>query len=339
MGFIYPKILLLFPVLLLLIALWSIMKRKTETRLSQFIVKDNWADLSASLSRRGRFHKGVLILLALVFSLVAAARPYWGEREREVSRKGTNIIFAIDVSDSMRAADVLPSRLEYAKTLVRQILAEIPGNRVGIMPFSGEAFLQCPLTTDASLMQDVLRQMDYSTVTYPGTNIPQVIDTSLEAFDRVKGGQNAIVIITDGEDHSSAILQAANKAAEQDVPIYAIGIGTTDGSTIRMPDGTLKEDASGQKVLSQLNRDILRDLANITDGRAYVPGQSGRLDTGPIVGDLQNLEAYELGAEKRIVREERYQWPLGLALLCLFAEALIGERRRKSAVKKKEAVA
>ena len=329
MGFIHPEVLWLLVLIVPLAALWTFTRRRRDAKLSRFAVPENWDILNRNVSTRARFHKGALILLALCFSVVAAARPYWGEREQELPQRGLDIIFAVDVSYSMLARDVPPTRMEHAQLLLRQVLAELPGQRVGIMPFAGDAFLQCPLTLDYRIVNTVLRQLDHRAIDYPGTNIPAVIDQSIEAFERSGSGTRTIVLLTDGEDHSEAIVEAARRAAENDIIIFALGIGTREGSPVLMPDGIYLEDRTGAKVLTRLDEQILATLANETGGRAYTMGDGVRLDPGPLVSDLRRLKQGEFGAQTRVIREERYQWPLALALLCLLAEGLLGERRRR----------
>lgn len=328
MGFIYPQMFWSLLAIIPVIAIWQIVQRRRDKRLANFSVRENWDLLNPYVSGRARFHKGALIVLALALSVVAAARPFWGTQEREVQQRGTNILFAVDVSDSMLANDVIPSRLEYAKTLLRQILVEVRGNRIGIMPFAGEAFLQCPLTSDYGIAQEVLAQITVESVGVQGTDIPEVLKLAEQTFERSGGGSRILVLLTDGEDHSQAITDAAEQAAEKGIRIFALGVGTQEGSPIRMPDGTFKEADDGTKVFSRLDPQILRDLAEKTNGRAYIAGSGGRIDPSPLINDLKSIEKEDLGEDKRIVREERYQWPLALALLCLMIESLIGERRR-----------
>ncbi len=337
MGFIYPWMLWGLVGLVPLVIAWSLLRARRDVLMERFAVRETWPVLNRTVSQNARFHKGVILLLALIFSIVAAARPYWGAREREVQARGVNVIFAVDVSRSMAATDILPDRLTSAKRVVRQVLPELPGNRVGLIPFAGEAFLQCPLTTDYSIIQDVLQRLDFDAVSYQGTSIPEVITTAANAFERSGSGNRALVILTDGEDHSEEIVKAAQKAAELNIRIYALGIGTAEGAPLRMKDGSFKEDQAGIKVLSRLNEQVLRDLADKTGGRAYIAGDNGVLDPTPLIADLQGLSKDDLGVSKRVVREERFQWPLGLAVLCLLIEPLIRERRSSSIRKQSKA--
>ena len=345
MGFIYPQMLWLLLLLVPLLAAWNFVAKAHERSLAKFLVRDNWGLLSFTVSRRARFHKALLVLLAIVLSVIAAARPYWGTRERDVMQRGVNIIFAIDVSKSMMATDVsapsldpkkLPNRLEAAKTLVRQILAETKGDRVGLMPFAGEAFLQTPLTTDHGIVQDSVKQVDFDSVSLPGTNMNALIEEATKAFERSGEGTRVLVVVTDGESHSAKDTEAARAAAAKGIRIFALGIGTKEGAPIRLPDGAYKEDAEGHKVLTVLNTQLLGELASMTGGKAYTSGITGQIDPTPIIAELGSLEKIDFGKEKRVVREERYQWPLALALLCLALETLLHDRRRGARPRAKE---
>lgn len=328
-GFIHPEVLWLLVLLIPLVVIWSFLQRGSERRLSRWMVKENWVLLNQMVSSRVRFHKAVLILLALSLSIVAAARPFWGVREREVASQGVNIIFAVDVSLSMLANDVPPSRMEHARSLLRQMLTELRGHRIGLMPFAGEAFLQVPITSDYSMLMDMINALDTNTIGYQGTDIPSVIDQSITAFEAVGPGERVLVLLTDGEDHSNAITEAAQRAADNDIIIFALGIGTTDGAPVILPNGRFLEDRQGIKVLSRLEPEIVRDLADRTGGRAYTGGSSGMIAPGPLLRDLDGLDTTEFAPRKRVVREERYQIPLALAVLCLFVEGALSDRRRR----------
>ncbi|CAN5289572.1 VWA domain-containing protein [soil metagenome] len=338
MGFIYPEMLWLLAVLLPLAALWSFASRTRDGALARFVVRENWPLLSNSLSTGARFHKALLVMLALVLSVIAAARPYWGVQEREVKFRGVNMILAIDVSDSMRARDVgaamgggsgeIPNRLSYARSLARQVLLECPGNRVGLMPFAGEAFLQCPITTDYGMAQFMAKTIDFGAVAAVGSDLRDVVQKSADAFESAGDGSRILILITDGEDHSEAIVEAGKLAAEKHIRIFSLGVGSADGAPIPMPDNTYKETKQGTKVVSKLDAASLKELADATNGRAYIPAGGGRVSPDPLIDDLKNMDRSDLATEKRTIREERYQWPLALALLCLAIEALITERKR-----------
>ncbi|MBI1290342.1 VWA domain-containing protein [bacterium] len=343
MGFIHPEMFWALAAIVPILIAWSFAKRWRQRRLGQFVVPENWSDLAATVSSRARFHKGALVILALVLSVVAAARPWYGTREKELRQRGVNLIVAVDISLSMAARDVgsmnvngkteMATRLTYASSLVRQILVEVPGHRVGVMPFAGEAFLQCPLTSDYGVVMDVVNDLGFDLLDAPGSDFRDLVKKAGEAFKRSGDGRRVLLIVSDGEDHSEKIREAIAAAKEYDMQIYALGVGSRDGAPLVRPDGTYVEDEQGIKVISKLGDGVLRELANGTGGKAYVAPVGSRLDPGPVINDLNTIARDDLGKDKRVVRQERYQWPLALALLCLALEAVIGERRRQPARK------
>jgi len=342
MGFIYPEYFWLLLLLIPLGALWTFQERVRRSRLARFVVPENWSLLNRQVSARGRFHRGVLLLLAITLSIVAAARPYYGEREREIQTRGVSVLFGVDVSKSMLTRDVSPNRLESAKSTILEIATNLPGYRVGLMPFAGEALLQSPLTTDRGIFQKILMAVGTDVIEYPGTNLEATIRAATDAFERSGEGTRALVLFTDGETHNpitgelntDEVLSAARAAKEKGVYIFAVGVGTPEGEPVILEDGSYLENEQGQKVVSRLNSDVLRDIADVTGGVAYIASAGSQIDSAPIIRDLQSLEKANFQKEKRIVREERYQWPLALAILCLALEPIISEkkkaRRRKS---------
>jgi Ca-activated chloride channel family protein len=339
-GFLLPEMLWLLALLPPLLALWSLARRRRQSRLARWIVRDNWPLLADSLSPRARFHKGLLLIAAVALCIVAAARPWWGTTQRTVQSRGVNLFLAVDVSESMLAADVLPNRLESARNILRQVLVGIRNHRVGLIPFAGEAFLQVPLTNDHGIVLDALKALNIRTVSHPGTNIPEVIDVAIRSFEASRvAGERVIVLLTDGEDHSGDLEAAAKRAAEKGIRIYALGIGSTDGAPIILPDGRFKQDRDGIKVLSRMNPAVLDTLAAATGGAAYVAAGPGSIDPRPLIDQLAQLEQSDLGERTRVVRHERFHYPLALALLCLLAEGLIPERRRRPDNRRQEGTA
>jgi Ca-activated chloride channel family protein len=332
MTFQNPLLLWGLVALLPLVWLWRVAARLSARRLEAFVGRETWPVLNRSVSSGRRRWKAVLLLAAVALAVVAAARPLWGTRERVVRERGVDIIVAMDVSRSMLAGDVEPSRLEAAKTRFRQLLASIPGQRVGILPFAGQAFLQCPLTTDYGVAMDYLGALDTGTVSVQGTNIAEAIERARAAFaEGSAGGSQVLLLITDGESHEGEVIQQARLAAEEGIRIYALGIGSPEGAPIVEPNGALREDAERHKILTRLDAATLKEVAEITGGHSYISRPGERIDIRPLAQEIQRMQKGEFGDEKRrIVREERYQIPLGIALALLIAEALLGDRRRAS---------
>lgn len=327
-GFLQPQWLWLLLALPLLAALSPWFAAIRRRRLERFAAKETWPVLNATVAPGARFHKSLLLLLAFALSAVAAARPYWGTQERELRRRGIDLIVGIDVSRSMLAADMPPTRLETAKRLAAELATRFRGQRFGLLPFAGDAFLQTPLTADYGLFLDSLRALDSSTIGTPGSDLGVAIDTAVNAFARSSQGTRVLLLITDGEDHEATVAQAAKNAAEKGVIVYAIGIGSVQGAPIRQADGSFFEDANGTKVVTRLDVETLRSIANATGGASYTVEPGQRLDLAPLVASLDSLQKGELGAQVRAIPNERYQWPLGAALLLLLLESAIRERRR-----------
>ncbi len=331
MGFLEPRVLWLLVLLPVLVfaAIWS--GRRRMLRMEAFADRRTWGVISPDVSPQRRFHKGLLLLAALALSIVAAARPYWGTRERELKRRGIDLVVALDVSRSMLATDMAPNRLETARTLVRELVNTFRGHRLALLPFAGDGFVQCPLTADYGVFLDMLRDADPRTIATQGTDLAIAIETATNAFRRAGQGSRVLLLITDGEDHSGRAIEVAREAAKAGIVVYAIGIGSEQGALLRDERGAVMEDESGVKVVSRLGADALRGIARETGGGAYIMEPGKRFDIAPLVDSLDSLQKGELAASRRIVREERFQWPLGLAVLLLVAESLIGEKRRSRA--------
>lgn len=271
--------------------------------------------------------KAILQGAALLLLLFALAGPRVGSRETTVKRHGADLIFAIDTSLSMQAADIPPSRLAKAKREVATLFDRLEGDRVGIVAFAGDAFLQCPLTLDYGAARMFLEVLDDNAVSRPGTNIGAAIRTAIAAFpDSVgAGGHEAILVITDGEDHLGDAEDAAAEAARRGIRIYTIGIGSESGEPIPLPgDSGFKKDRKGEVVLSALDAETLERIALATGGEFH-RATTGELELDRIYDSLSRLEEKELASRSFTQWEERYQFPLGLALLLLLLDFCLPE--------------
>ena len=329
MTYQHPEILWCVVALLPLAILWRWVRALRTQRLRNFADESTWRVLNPFVSATARRWQAILLFAALTFSIVAAARPLFGTRERMIRQKGIDILVALDVSESMLATDVKPNRLTEAKNKLRQVLSNFPGQRLGVIPFAGDAFLQCPLTTDYGIVLDVLQNVDTRTIGTPGTSLGRAIEVARAAFLEGSVGTPVLVLITDGEDHSGQAEDQSEKAAAEGMLIYTLGIGSTVGSPIVLPDGTLKEDDQGSKVLSKLDAETLAKVARITGARSYIAKEGGSLDVKPLISELSTLQQSELAENRRVVREERFQFPLAGALILLFLEGLIGDRQER----------
>lgn len=289
----------------------------------------------------------VLLLCAgLSLLVLAAARPQLGGTAVKTRQAGIDIVLALDVSQSMDAKDVAPSRLLAARYLLEGVLTRLGANRVGLVPFAGIAFPQCPLTNDFSAIRVYLRDLRTDTIPLGGTAIGRAVVQGI----RLLGGaepatgeegpavaqprlakERVIVLITDGEDHESEPLQAAESAAQEGIRVFAVGIGSVAGEPIPLyhPDGSLQgylKDRDGKFVYSRLDEETLKAVAEKTNG-LYLPYGEGTADA--LSKALDELEKTELEASIRRQYDERFQYALAPGLLLLLLEALLGDRVRR----------
>ena len=272
-----------------------------------------------------RWIKTSLLMGTVLFTAVALAGPKYGYRWQEIRQQGVDIIIALDCSRSMTAADIQPSRLERAKREVFDLLAMLQGDRVGLVAFAGTAFLQCPLTLDYDAFNLFLNSLSPEYLPVGGTDITGALATALDSFDPKSASDKAVILITDGENTGDGEpLKAAETLKENKIKLFCIGVGGSDGVPIPEPDGGFKKDRSGQIVLSRLDENTLKKMAIVTGG-TYVRSVAGDLDLDAIYTDeiRRTMETETVSSGRKQVWEDRFQWPLALALLCLVAELIL----------------
>ncbi len=285
--------------------------------------------LTRNVSPSRRRLKNILLVLALACLFIGLARPQYGTRWVEVKQKGIDILIGFDVSKSMLARDITPDRLSRAKLAVRDFVARLQGDRVGLMPFAGTAFLMCPLTTDYDAFNTSLDSLDVNIIPKGGTNIGAAIREAEKVLTN-EANHKILILVTDGEDLSEDALNAAREAKEQKMTIYTIGVGTPKGELIPSVEGDGRkfiQDASGKFVTSRLDEKTLGEIARITGG-LYVPlGSMGQGFDEIYKQKLALVPREEHGERKRRVPIDRFPWPLGAAALLLAADFLITGRK------------
>ena len=291
------------------------------------------ARLIPEVSWTRRRYKALLVVVALTLMLVALLRPRWGFHWEDVRRVGVDLIVAIDVSTSMNAQDIEPSRLERAKREVRDLVRLLEGDRIGLLAFAGEAFMQCPLTLDYGATELFLDNLGPELISTPGTSLGSAIRLAVRSFKTQAKNSKALILITDGEDHEGEPLQAAAEAKQAGVRIFTIGVGKEGGAPIPSPEGGFKKDDRGEMILTRLDETTLQKIALETSG-SYVRSVSGDMDLEKIyLEDIkQRMEKQELSSARQKKWEERFQLLLALALLALVAETMLSERRNKTEV-------
>ncbi len=288
--------------------------------------------LSRNTSRARQFGKISLILFAIMFLVIALARPQIGTKLEEVKREGIDIVVALDVSRSMMARDIQPSRLEKAKHEVGGFIDRLRGDRIGLIAFSGVPFVQCPLTLDYGAAKIFLDIMDPDLIPTPGTNLGKVIEKAIETFDQKERKHKVMVLITDGEDHQGEVMKFAEAAEKEGIIIYCVGIGSPKGEPIPIAqDGNgemgFKKDRSGQVVITKLDEITLEKIALQTGGK-YFRASSGEDELDKIYKDIDSMDKKELGSLKFSQFEDRYQYFVVIGLLLLVIEFILPERKR-----------
>ncbi len=303
--------------------------KKKQDLIHQFVSPELRDRILEGVSFTRQKIKILFIILAFLFAIISLIRPKWGFHWEEVHRKGVDIIIALDVSKSMLAEDVSPNRLQRAQREILDLLNIIQGDRVGLVAFAGTSFLQSPLTLDYGAVKIFLDDLDTNLIPIPGTAIADAIKKSIESFDEKNQKSRVLILITDGEDHLGKPIEAAKEAAAKGIKVYTIGIGNEQGAPI--PDkekGGFVKDSKGSMVLTQLDEETLQKIALETGG-SYVRSVTGDLDLEKIYEDInKKVEDQDLQSGKRKRFEERFQWPLFLAILFLMIELCFSERKK-----------
>lgn len=302
--------------------------RERQRLMSQFIQSRLLPGLIAGVSATRHKIRAAMIIGAVVCLIFALARPQWGYFQEEVEQRGLDIMVAIDTSKSMLATDIAPNRLARAKLAALGLMQEAKSDRLGLVAFSGSAFLECPLTIDDSAFQQSVDQLDVNTISEGGTSLAEAINTAARAF---KEGDNfkVLVLFTDGEDNDAGALEAAQSAAKDGLRIYTVGIGTAAGELIQIKDqnGTVGylRDEQGNVVKSHLNESLLRQIATAAGGDYYSLSGANTMETlyQRSLAPLPKSASREQWVKRPY---ERYYWPLAIGILLLIAEIFFPER-------------
>ncbi|HZW38979.1 MAG TPA: VWA domain-containing protein [Ignavibacteriaceae bacterium] len=326
--FAHPEYLYGFYFLALLVAVFLFLNWDKSRKLRKFANTNMHSVIMPFFSRKKEYLKQILFLTALAFLILTAANPQVGTRIEEVKQTGIDIMIALDVSRSMKAEDIRPNRLEKAKIDISSLINKLQGNRIGLVVFAGDAFLQFPLTTDYSAASLFLSVTDENTVPEQGTAIAAAIEKCISSFD-TSSTQKSIIIISDGENHEGNIDEAIKDAVDKGIKIYCIGLGSPEGAPIpESTDGNkdYKKDASGNVIMTKLNEEMLKKIASEGKGKYYL-GSSYEDHLTSIYNDLSELEKSEFGVKKVTEYEDRYYYFLIPALILLLIEVSIGYRK------------
>lgn len=303
--------------------------RRRQDDLKHFVASHLLGRLTSNVSPARRVIKNTLVVLALACCFIALARPQYGSRWIEVQRRGIDILFAVDTSKSMMAQDVKPNRLERAKLAIKDFVGRLGGDRVGLLPFAGSAFLMCPLTLDYNAFDFSLDALDTNIIPTGGTDLAGAIKAA-ESVLANETNHKILILVTDGENLQGDALAAAREAKKHNMVIYTVGVGTPKGELIPLPrqgKGKFLQDSSGRFVTSKLDETMLTKIAAATGG-LYVP-------LGDVGQGFETIYRRKLALapkeehEQRLqkVPVERFMWPLAAAFLLLSFEFLLSGRK------------
>jgi Ca-activated chloride channel family protein len=287
--------------------------------------------LIQSVNLNGRVAKVLLVGATVVLLVTALARPQFGTRVETVRREGQDILVALDLSNSMLAEDMAPNRLDRAKLAISRLIDRLEGDRIGLVAFAGDAFVQSPLTVDYAAAALFLNAMEPGIVPIQGTDLGAALAVSLDAFDEEAGEYRVLVVITDGEDHEGQIDAALEQVVDQGIRVFTVGIGSAEGVPIPDYDASgrrrgFKRDADGNVVTTRLDQETLRRIADETGGE-YYHVTSGGTGLSTLADELAS-GGREIEAQQVTQFEEQYQIFLGIALVLLFVEFFVPDRRR-----------
>ncbi len=324
----YFLLLLVLPVLLLLFLAVQYWKRRTR---KQFAEQALLRRLAPELSGSKPWLKFVVFLLGLSFLILALVNPKVGTRMETVKREGVDIVFAVDVSRSMLAEDIAPSRLEKAKRIVSELIGMLASDRIGIIAYAGQAYPQLPITTDYGAARMFLQALNTDMLSSQGTAIHEAIDLAITYFDDNQQTNRVLFILSDGEDHiEGQVEDAISKAIDEGIRIFTVGIGTAKGGPIPLrQNGNIqqfKRDSEGNVVITRLDEAYLRTIADEGNGE-YIPGANTEEALEALVTALEKIDKTEFEAKQFAAYKDQFQWFLALGLFFLFLDIFLLEKK------------
>lgn len=327
---IYFYLLFIIPVMVVLFMAYELWKKKTRRK---FADPNLLKKLTPDRSRYKSGLKLFLMILGLSSLILGLANPKIGTKLETVKREGVDIVFAVDVSKSMLAEDIAPNRLEKAKRLVSEIINQLASDRIGIIAYAGQAFPQLPITTDYGAAKMFLQSMNTDMLSSQGTAINEAIKLATTYFNDEEQTNRVLFIVSDGEDHSGgATLDAVDLAVEEGIRIFTIGVGKEKGGPIPIKRNgiveRLKKDAQGEVVITRLNPEVLEEIADDGNGE-FIDGTNTEEAVTEIKEALLQMDKKEFEAKQFAEFKDQFQWFLGAALLILFLDVFVLDRKTK----------
>ncbi|KAA3648929.1 MAG: VWA domain-containing protein [Bacteroidetes bacterium] len=321
--------LVLIPIMMLLFFFVKKWRAKARQRFADPELLNHIMPRYSNLKFRLKF---IFFLIGYTLLVIGIANPQLGTKLEEVKREGIDLIVAIDVSNSMKAEDLSPNRLERAKRAMLQLVGDLKSDRLGIIVFAGQAYTQLPITTDYAAAKLFLGTIDTDMIPTQGTAIGAAIDLAIESFDYEQGGNKALIIVTDGENHEDDAIASAEEALKKGIKVFTIGMGTPNGAPIpvfkRGKQIGYRQDNSGNTIVSSLNEQMLGEIAASGDGM-YIRATNANAGFDQILDELSGLEKSEYESQVYTDYEDRFQFFIGASLLFLILSIILSERKSK----------
>ncbi len=325
----YLYLLLIVPLLFVLFIMGQFYKRKALQKFGDMSVIKQ---LMPYVSKSRPVLKFIFLAIAMVFIIFALADPQFGSKLEKVKRKGAEIIIALDVSNSMLAQDIKPSRLERAKQAISKLIDNMENDRIGLIVFAGDAYMQVPVTSDFSAAKMFLSSINTDIVSKQGTAIGTAIDLAMNSFTPESEMDKALIIITDGENHEDDAVKAAKLAKDKAITVHTIGMGSRQGAPIPLTSGygqtDFQKDKDGNTVISKLNDNLLNEVAVVGGGK-FIRANNSQTGLNVLFDDIRNMERKEMEEKIYTEFEHRFQYLLGIALLFIVLDIFILERKGK----------
>ena len=283
--------------------------------------------LIPDFSNRKHVTKFILFTLAYAFVILGFANPQLGTKQEKVKREGIDVIIALDVSNSMMSEDIRPSRLDRAKNFVSNFIDKLSNDRLGMIVFAGNAYLQMPLTVDYSAAKLYLHTINTSMIPTQGTNFAEAIDLARQSFVKEENTHKALIIITDGEDNEGGVDEKIEEAAKEGIKIFTIGVGSENGAPIPVGND-FKRDENGNIVLSKLNETMLQQIAVKGNGKFYMLG-SGNDEVDALLKELKGISSKQFEELVFTDFDDYFQYCLAIAVVFLLIEWWLSERRTR----------
>ena len=320
--------LILIPVLVIIYILVRLRQDKIFKRFADVKMRDYLAPQRSS--RRSLF-KFVVFLLMVACLILGLANLQSGSKMEEVKREGIDLYIAVDVSNSMNAQDIVPSRLDRSKQAINKLISELQGDRVGVIVFAEKAFVQLPITTDYAAAKMFLASVSTNSVASQGTAIGEAINLTVNSFADDERSK-AIIVISDGEDHENdAAMEAAREAAKKGIKIYTIGMGLPDGAPIpEYKNGRMigyKKDRNGSTIVTRLDEGMLRRIAD-AGGGLYVRASNSNVGLEKVYEDISKMDKTEIDTQVFTDYDDQFQWFIGPAIILLLIELFLSSGRK-----------